>query len=71
MTAAYLGERQCKRSKTDCRYRVRLHTDRAAGGKILPTRWTGHGRKIRLKDLEGDEWDELALFRWNEPTNVP
>lgn len=66
LTAAYLGERQVKSTKTDCSYRVRLHTDRAAGGKILPTCWTGHGRKISLKDLGGDEWDELALFRWNE-----
>ena len=35
------------------------------GSKILPTCWTGHGKKVRLNDLEGDEWDELACFKWN------
>lgn len=33
---------------------------------MLPTRWTGHGKKVRLNDLEVDEWDELALFKWNK-----
>ena len=33
---------------------------------MLPTSWTGHGKKIRLNDLEDDEWDELALFKWNK-----
>lgn len=66
MTASYLSERQVKRTKTDCRYRIKFHTDRAAGGKILPTCWTAHGRKISLKDLGDDEWDELALFKWNK-----
>ena len=33
---------------------------------MLPTCWTGHGKKIRLNDLEDDEWDELALFKWNK-----
>ena len=36
------------------------------GSKILPTCWTDHGKKIRLNDLEDDEWDELALFKWNK-----
>ena len=36
------------------------------GSKILPTCWTGHGKKVRLNDLEDDEWDELALFKWNK-----
>lgn len=36
------------------------------GSKILPTCWTGHGINVRLDDLEDDEWDELALFKWNK-----
>ena len=32
---------------------------------ILPKCWTDHGEKISLKDLGEDEWDELALFKWN------
>lgn len=51
---------------TDCRHRVRFHTDPKAGAKILPACWTRHGRKISLRDLGDDEWDELALFKWNK-----
>ena len=61
-----LNERLVKRTMTDCRYRIRFHTSRAAGSKIFPTCWTGHGKKVRLNDLEDDEWDELALFKWNK-----
>ena len=55
-----------KRTKTECLRRIRFHSDRAAGGRLLPTCWTGDGRKISLKDLGDDEWDELALFKWTK-----
>ena len=67
-----------KRSVPECRERIRFHTNRAAGGTLLPTEWI-FGDHIRgefpksvavteqmLKnkyDLGDDEYQELALFK--------
>ena len=50
VTASYLSAQRVKRTKTDCRYRVKFHTDRAAGAKLLLICWTGHGRKFSQKE---------------------
>lgn len=56
---------QLKYPESQCRERLIFHTDREAGGILLPVEWEVDDDSVAtIETLTDDEYEALALFKW-------